>query len=168
MSVIPFARLTQDRPLPVEDVRVGRAAGEAEPGVWPVRVERVDGEQDGEVVVAEAIARVLRLDRGLERAVGHAGRERRRVDQLLHDLGDAVVVVRAHLGLERAPLGHDVPCRPAADHADVDGRDVVESPVRHVRDRARSRDDRGATLLRIHPRVRRPAHERQPELLRGR
>ena len=89
MSVIPLARLTHGKPARVEDVRVGGAAGEPEARLEARAPERVDREPHGEVVVAEAVAAVLRLDPRLERALRDARRERGRVDDLLDDLGDA-------------------------------------------------------------------------------
>ena len=115
-----------------------------------------------------AVPAVLRLDPRLERAVGHRGRERGRIDDLLDDLADALEVVRADLRLELAPLRDDVARRPSADEPDVRARQLVDPAERHVDDRARRGEDRRAALLGIHPRVRRPAVEAERELLRAR
>ena len=126
----------------VEDVRVGRAARETEPCLESGPAERLHREPHATVVAPEAVSAVLGLDPRLEAAVGGARGERRGVEDLLNHLGDPAVVVRAHLGLERAPLGHNVPGRAAAYQPDVRGRELVDAPERHVGDRARGGDDR--------------------------
>ena len=71
--------------------------------------------------------------------------------------------------MDRAPLGHDVAGDAALDRAHVGARAVVDPPQPHVGDRAGRSDDRRAALLRVHPRVRRPAVEpRHDALLRRR
>src|SRR4051794_16120318 len=138
----------------VEDVRVGRAAAEAIARCVPGPFERGMGEANDLVVALKAVALVALGHFRLHLAVLKAGRERERIDHLLHELAELPLVVRTRLGAERAPLRDDVAPAAAFDQADVRRRLVVETPEPEIGDCPRSGRDRRTPRFRIHPGVR--------------
>src|SRR6185503_12433700 len=97
----------------VEDVGVRAPAREDVGGLAADTLERLGGELDGEVVAAEPVpgrdARDLRLDLALL----EAGGEGDGLDHLADQVGQLARVVAPRFRRELAPLGHDVPGRPA-------------------------------------------------------
>src|SRR5581483_8421715 len=120
------------------------------------------------VLAAEAVALVARLHPRLDLAPDERGGERARLDQLLDDLGELLLVVRANVGAERAARRDDVPRDAALDRADVRGGLLVEAAEPHVCDRARGGGNRRAALFRRDPRMCRTADERHLEDRRAR
>ena len=159
ISIIPFARFRHGSPLVLKTFASAPPPVSVGNELVAAALERGRREPDDRVGVLEAVALVRLADLGLERALGRARRERERVEHLLDEIGELARVVRARLRLELAPLGDDVARAAAADQADVRGRLLVDPAEPQVGDRARRGRDRGAPLLRDHPRVRRPAVE---------
>src|SRR5439155_25480732 len=100
------------------------------------------------------------LDVDVAYAVGLVPRRVQTVDDATHHLLGARVCDRAHLGHERAALGHHVHRTAALDRADVHGRFLVEAPQLHRRDRASRGQDRRTPLLGADAGVRGGAAER--------
>ena len=155
----PVREVEAREPALVEDVRVGRAAAEpvARRVAASARARRARCERP--VVALEAVAAIALRHLRLDLAVLEPGRERERVDHLLHELSELALVVGARLGVERAPLRNDVPAVPPWIDADVGSRLLVDPAEPEVGDRARRGRDRGASLLGVHAGVRGAAVE---------
>ena len=121
--------------------------------------ERGLGETHGLVGPGEAVAVEAAGHLRLDLAPGERGGERAGVEHLLDDVRELRLVVGARLAVQHAAVGDDVAGNAAVDDADVGGGLVVEPSEPHVGDRAAGGGDRGAALLRRHPRVRGLADE---------
>ena len=146
----PVREVDALEPALVEDVRVGGTSGEAVPRLEAAAPERVGGEAYGQVVLREAVGRVVARELRLDLALGDPGRECQRVLHRLHLVGELAVVVRPRLADERTGVGHDVRGASAFDHADVGGRLLVDPAELHLGDRACRGDDCRPALLGEH------------------
>src|SRR6185437_12850175 len=148
----------------VEDVRVGTAAAEAVPGLDAGPLQRGRREAHRLVVALEPITPRARIDRRLDVAFAELGRERDRLEHLLHQFPELAFVVAASLGGERAALRDDVPGRAPLNLADVGGCLLVKAAEPEIGDRTCSSRDGRAPVLGVHARMRGAAVERGVEL----
>ncbi len=132
----------------VEDVRVGRAARAVVDHLVAAALERPGGEHDRVVALRKAVAAIALPRARLDLAVGDGGGERDGVLHLADQVGQLVLVVRAGLGVERAPLGDDVRRGAAGDRADVRRRVLVDPAEPELGDRTRRGGDRRAPVVR--------------------
>ena len=152
----------------VEDVRVGAAADLDLLGLEPCSLERAPREDERRIVGRQAVTPVLVVDRRLDLTLGDRGGERERVERLLDELRELALVARAGVDGETAAGRHDVESASALDQAGVRGRLLVDAAEPEIGDRARRRDDRRASVLRVDPRVGRTAREDDLDRLAGR
>ena len=143
------------QPALVEHVRVGGAPAQPVARREPAALEGCVGDPHDVVVPFEAVALVALVHLGLDLAVLEAGRERDRVEHLLHDVRELAFVVRASLREKGAPLGNDVPSGSTVDDPDIRRRLLVDAAEAQIGDGARRGRDRRAAFFRIHARVRR-------------
>ena len=93
ISAIAFASIDAGDAALVEDVRVGAAARERVGRREAAALERLGGERDGGLVLAEAVAAVRAVDLRLHLALLERGREGERLLHLAHDVGELRLVV---------------------------------------------------------------------------
>src|SRR5262245_30475133 len=115
----PVGEIDAGEPTLVEDVRIRAAPAQRERRLEPGALEARAGDPDRLVIALEPVSAVALMHLGLDLAVLEARRERDRLEHLADEIGELLLIVRAHVGQERAPLGNDVARGAAADHPDV-------------------------------------------------